>query len=328
MKKLITLAMLTLFSTTAFAQSYLKIFMVVPPKPIKWESPKKLFTSTVRNSWYNDYAPNGHYMVNIISDVPNKYGHTSVITGMSRTNKMATMIETIKKGLGMSAMDYMFSGDIDSAEADVHEIIKAKKQDRLYSIQLPISTEKALEMMDFMDDWIRYGAFSRYSGNKNVKRGEGSGCADFATQFIEMALDGHIPRDEWIRSVYLPHNLMGVVEGREDKRVKLLKLFFNKEKWGTSNEDGHLFTTPDPDLMAEWILKKTGGKTKHLILNEENAFETINGYQLEEGSKSDFNAYEANWSELYQEESEEVIESQWQKISLEQPIEELVNLTY
>lgn len=250
---------------------YLEVFIVAPPNPIKWESPGKLLKSSLSNAISKDYAPNGHFIVHLSSDVPNRFGATQVLTGISRANARESIRITREEKLGLSAMLYTFEGHLDSARSDVAELKLAKSQNRLSSLIIPLSSAKANELMGFLDNYISYGSYKNYGGNKNTATGEGSGCADFAYHFLEMATQGRIPDQAWKTSVLLPKKLMKIVPGRADQPVSFGKIFLNGGRWGTSSEDGVLFTTPDPDKMTDWISSKAG-QSKELILSDLSSY--------------------------------------------------------
>lgn len=259
-----------------FSGPYLEVFIVEPPNPIKWKTPGKLLKSSLKNAISKDYAPNGHYIVHFSSDVPNRHGVRSVLTGVSRASAKESIRITREENLGMSAMLYTFEGNLDNARSDVSELATAKSQGRLSSLLFKLSPESANQIMTFLDNYISYGSYKNYGGMKNTLAGEGSGCADFAYAMIQLATSGRIPDSEWKTSVYLPKKLMKIVPGRADDPVSFGKILLNGGSWGTSPADGVLFTTPDPDKMTAWIGKQSATQNKQLIYNSEDQYSSKN----------------------------------------------------
>jgi hypothetical protein len=253
----------------AITEPYLQIFVVDPPKPIQWESPRSLLLSTFYNGAILDYAPNGHLAVYIKTRKPNAYGVKEVLTGMARTNKMKTMWDTIVKQYGLSAMTTTFTGDLDSSEATREELAKAYRQKRLSSIRVQLTDASAQKLMDFMHKWIAYGSYQHYGGNKNVPKGEGSGCADFAVHFIQMALNGHMPFPEWMANVYLPWNLLKEAPGRPSHPVSMWDMAMSGTPWARNKKEGLFFSIPDPERMAKWIRTQSPYERKAKIFPDE-----------------------------------------------------------
>lgn len=245
--------------------SYLEIFIVEPPNPIKWATPGKLLKSSLKNAISKDYAPNGHFIVHLSTDVPNRHGVRSILTGISRANSRESIRITREEKLGLSAMNYTFDGALDNSRSDVSELKRARSEGRLSSILFQLSPEKAKEMMDFMDNYITYGSYKNYGGMKNTLAGEGSGCADFAYAFIKLATDGRVPDKDWNTSVLLPKKLMKIVPGRENDPVSFGKILMNGGSWASSTADGVLFTTPDPEKMTAWVSRQSGTQNKQVI---------------------------------------------------------------
>ncbi len=307
--------------------SKLEIHMVTPPNPIDWSSPGRLFQSTLGNSWYNDYAPNGHYMVYFVHDNPKLEdgvgadGVKRILTGISRTNKTKTMIQTIKKQLGLSALEYIFTGTLDKGEAAADEIKKSRLKGRVVTFKFDISDAQADRMEAWLGKFIKYGSFNTYGGNLNTAAGEGSGCADFAMVFMNMATDGQLPLRSWIRDVYLPKSLK-LYDDDVHKEVRLLKLIFTKEQWATP-EEGVLFSTPDPDLMSDWLRKRTKRTNPFKRIFEFNQFDFYNksNDKHQNADKIANTVFEQPEENII---SDKAAVAMWDKISIDKPLEQLI----
>ncbi len=248
------LVSLFLAQTVLAGQAYLQVFVVDPPHPLNWTSPETLLADTAYNAAIMDYAPNGHFAVHLV--YPNRSeGALDILTGMSRANKTKTAEDTLIKGYGLSAMVRTFPGELDAAKGDVVELEKAHKSGRLSSVVIPITDAQAEVMTDFIGKWINYGVYQNYGGAKKVGAGEGAGCADFAIYFMALATDGTMPVKEWLRSRYLPKDLMLRENGGTQSSVAITKMMFGSKakSWARGSSDGVEFVTPDPELMSKWI---------------------------------------------------------------------------
>jgi hypothetical protein len=234
-------------------EPYLQVYVIDPPHPINWSSPKTLFKSTLRNGLEGDYAPNGHLAIHLKTRKPNAYGVTEILTGMGRTNKMKSLWDTLYKQYGLSALTVEFAGDLDSAKSTRHEIKKATRDKRLSIINMQLTDESADQLMQFLDQWIRFGSYRHYGGNKSVPKGEGSGCADFAVHFIRLAMGGQLPSDRWERTVYLPWALLQEAPGRAKQKVSPMDLLTEEAPWAESERDGLKFSIPDPEKITHWV---------------------------------------------------------------------------
>ncbi|MCM0605161.1 MAG: hypothetical protein KA715_03655 [Xanthomonadaceae bacterium] len=284
---------------------YLQIFVIDPPKPLDWSSPKSLLRTTLWNGLSLDYAPNGHLAVHVKTRRPNAYGVSEVLTGMGRTNKMKTLWDTFYHEYGLSAMIREFSGDLDSSITTKEEIKKAADANRLAIIQVQLTDEKADLLMEFMSNWIEFGSFRHYGGNKNVPKGEGSGCADFAVYFIELAMKGHLPSDQWMRTVHLPYELLQEAPGRKSKKVSISSILKSTIPWAKSAKEGLKFSIPDPEKMTKWIMTYSAPFTKRVTIfpDEFQPQETLDDSMI-------------RFQTPYSRESEQTIIAHWKKIKL------------
>lgn len=283
---------------------YLQVFVIDPPHAIDWRTPKTLFQSTLRNGLEMDYAPNGHLAIYLKTRRPNAYGVTEILTGMGRTNKMKTLWDTLYRQYGLTAMIHEFGGDLDSAEATHHELKKAAKDKRLSTITVQLTDATADRLMEFLGNWIRFGSFRHYGGGKNVPKGEGSGCADFAVHFIRLAMDGHLPSDQWDTTVFMPWNLLQEAPGRAKKTVSPLDLISDDTPWARNEREGLRFTIPDPEKMTKWV-KRFSPYAKKVVVYPED-------YKMREIG---FTAIE-RFSAPYPREPEATIQEKWQSIKM------------
>jgi len=238
------------------------LHVIPPPMRLNWSTPRSLFISTFLNHIRGDKAPIGHLYV----EFPLLNGD-QVITGMSR-NKM-DVIDSIKlvqgKKLGLGTFFYDFDGKLDSVKDARDEIIWAKNKNRHASIRVSISEEKAQKMQDFLNQWITRGSFHHYSGGLRVAIGEGSGCAEFGMHFLGMALGLHATHPEWMRSVLVPDSLIGGGFAEHAARISVLSILKNGNRWAHQDESHHVYATPDPELIFDWIQSHTAELTPEKV---------------------------------------------------------------
>ena len=288
------------------AAPYLEIYLISPPRPLNWESPKTLLIDTLRNALSGDYAPNSHYLVHLVLEKPRNYGVQEVLTGMSRTHKMQTVATTLIKELGLSAMTYVYPGELDASKDALKELKKATNAKRLSRIIVKLDESKADELMNFLEYWIRYGSFHHYAGGKDVGKGEGAGCADFALYFLNQATNGKAPLTEWSREVYLPNSLMKEKMGKGISMAQML----GSTPWAKDSSDGVYFFTLDPDKMDDWF-KQVSPTQKTVLLTPE----FLNNQTIHPIAEK---IQASQFEYLYPAEKEETIAKIWKSISVRQ----------
>ncbi|MBS1958831.1 MAG: hypothetical protein JST80_05090 [Bdellovibrionales bacterium] len=228
-----------------------RLYVIPPPKPLNWSSPRSLLKDTLWNHLIQDKAPIGHLYVEFEAPSANRYGVKKVITGMSRTSANKSSLKVIKDRIGLGSFFFDFHGKLDHSGAALKENKWAKARGRLRVINVRITAEQAQTMMDEMDAWIRNGSFRHYGGGHDILKGEGSGCAEFGMHFLSIALQGRATHSQWYRAVYAPKALTGFP--RTENKVSILKLYREGTRWAQGENDGILYKTPDPELLFDWL---------------------------------------------------------------------------
>ena len=282
-----------------------KLYVIPPPKPLNWSSPRALLKDTLWNHLIQDKAPIGHLYVDFESAVPNRYGVKRAITGMSRTGANRSSLKVIRDKIGLGSFFFDFHGKLDAAMDALEENEWAKQRGRLRILNIPITEEQSQVMMDEMDKWIRHGAFRHYGGGHQVLSGEGAGCAEFGMHFLSIALQGKATHSQWLRRVYAPKLLTGAP--RTENKVSILKLYREGHQWAGGEEDGILYQTPDPELLFNWLKIYDPSDELEVTLNRESADWLAS--TLPAVPRIDFKAG-------YPTESEETLKEQWKKIGL------------
>lgn len=247
MKKFALILLYLLSVQSAFADELL-IHVIEPRYRINWSSPSQLSLTSGLDSIGDDYAPIGHFAVEIKCSRPNAYGVSHVVTGMERKDKVESRRITLDKKLGLGSLVYPFEGALQGRESSLHEIELAKADNRWNVIKVPTSPERCEEMMNFLEAWIDAGSYRVYGGNKDAMAGEGAGCADFAMSFFKIATNSEIPR-EWSARMNVPLSLMG--DGK-DKQVAFTQLLL-RGSWAVASEPSLKFEIPDTNKVTDWL---------------------------------------------------------------------------
>ncbi len=254
------------FLNLAHATSELKVHVISPPAPLDWSSPQTLLKTTLANSTKSTLEISGHMIIEISTDEPNPYHVTHLITAMGSKHPWTVTGTELSQGLGLSALYALYPGKLNSATESLRQLKTAKKEGRLATLQVRLSSSDLQNSLDFLNRWIQHGSFRHYGGGHLVGNGYGAGCADFAVYFLNIALHGKAPLTEWMREVYLPYDLLKY--DRPDgtvSPVSVFKILHSTEPWGNSSHTGKYFTIPDPELVFGWI-KKRSPATESLFL--------------------------------------------------------------
>jgi len=244
-------------------QPFFKLHVVPPPKPLDWSSPKSLLKQTLYHHLIQDSAPIGHFYIEIQSDTPNRFGVSHVVTGMSRSHKNLSTIQVMGSQVGLGTFFYDFPGTLDSGEKSLRHLEWAASKGRLKSIRVELSRDRAQVLFDELELWMKHGSYRHYGGGHQILRGEGSGCAEFGSHFLNLAVGSSFTPQEWMRKVFAPRGLVG--GERTQKRVSLLKVFLEGQHWAADESSGFLYSTPDMDLAWAWLENQAPGEKEWIL---------------------------------------------------------------
>ena len=265
MKEFLLLA--TLLLQTAWANE-LRLYVITPQFPIDWTNPQTLAVTTAANSIKDDYAPIGHFAVEVNCENKNRYGVSHVLTGMERKNKKESQRITLEKKLGLGSLIYKFEGALQSSEKSKKEIIQAAQDQRLKVISIPTTANRCQRMLVFLEDWIRWGSYTVYGGGKATAEGQGAGCADFAMEFFKIATNHSVPKD-WLVQIHVPFKLIGDGKAKKVPFTDILKT----SSWGNS-QNALYYEIADTNKVDRWLPKNLKKKKGTYIydhhLNAEN----------------------------------------------------------
>lgn len=239
------------FSHSAFSNE-LKLHVIEPRLRIDWSSPSSLATSSALNSSGEDYAPIGHFAVEVNCSSSYSNGARHVISGMERKSKVESRQITLNEKLGLGSLIYSFEGALQTSKSSLNEIAMARRDHRLKTLIIPTSEARCHSMLEFIDMWIESGSYQVYGGGKDVSSGEGAGCADFAMEIFKIATNT-LPPHEWIAEIQVPLRLLGDGKNRQVNFAELLA----RISWARPNEESINFKIADANLVTDWIIKRT-----------------------------------------------------------------------
>jgi hypothetical protein len=214
----------------------------------------------------DDFAPIGHFALDLNCKRALPNGVSRVLTGMERIDKDESRRITINKKLGLGGVIYPFKGNLVSAKVSKDEITKAKKQGRLKTVIVPISQIDCYRGLEFIEKWIKSASYKVYGGNKDTIRGEGAGCADFMSILFRVVTGKDHPI-AWYVKVRMPKNLVG---NGSDVRVPFSRVL-TSFRWAKKTEDHLIYKTADTDTIYNWLKNRMRGNvyyyTKHLYMD-------------------------------------------------------------
>ena len=264
---------LFIIQNSSYANNDFRVHIITPKIPINWSTPASLGISSGLNSISKDYAPIGHFAVqlNCSKALPN--GVKSILTGMARKDKKGSQKITIKKKLGLGSLIYSFDGKLVSAQESQNEIDMAKGQNRLKTIVLPLSEIDCYRGLLFIEQWIKHGSYNIYGGGKDTQHGEGAGCADFMSTVFKTVTGKEHPH-QWLAQVNIPKKLIGDGLHTQVSFTSILRSFH----WGENNTNSLPFKIADTNRVFNWLKKRTN---KNSYLYSTHIFP--NGFMYKKG---------------------------------------------
>ena len=261
------IVLISIFQSLCVYADELRIHVIKPKITLNWNSPASIATTSGLNSISDDFAPIGHFAVALNCKRALPSGVSRILTGMERIDKVESRRITINKKLGLGGVIYPFKGNLVSAKVSKDEIAKAKKQDRLKTIIVPISQIDCYRGLEFIEKWIKSASYKVYGGNKDTLRGEGAGCADFMSVLFKIVTGKDHP-SAWYVRVRIPKNLVG---NGSDIRVPFARVL-TSFSWAKEEEDHLLYKTADTDKIYNWLKNRMRGNvyfyTKHLYMDK------------------------------------------------------------
>ncbi|MBU6153844.1 MAG: hypothetical protein KGP28_06035 [Bdellovibrionales bacterium] len=282
-------------------ESFFKLHVIPPPRPLDWGSPRGLLRDTLVNHLIQDPAPIGHFYIEIKTQSPKSQGGRHVLTGMSRTNRNRSSLGVIRDQVGLGTFFYDFPGALDDARDAYSKLQWAKTRGRLKTICVPISGDRGGILDEELHFWMKFGSFHHYGGGHRILNGEGSGCAEFGVHFLNLALGKEASPSAWVRSVFAPRNLVG--GARTGARVSMIRVFLEGRSWAHNEDSGILYSTPDMELAWKWLESRAPGQTMFVL-------------SPEDFTESRGPARRIGFCSGYPEETEENLHELWRRVSV------------
>jgi hypothetical protein len=282
-------------------ESFFKLHVIPPPKPLDWSSPRSLLRDTLIHHLIQDPAPIGHFYIEVKSEIPNKRGVNHFLTGMSRAHRNLSSLKVMRDQVGLGTFFYDFPGTLDQGRDSLQKLSWARSRNRLKTLIVPLSNNQAGVLFDELEAWMKRGGYRHYGGGHRILRGEGSGCAEFGAHFLNLALGQRSVPTAWNRSVFAPKGLVG--GARTGKKVSLLRVFREGGAWAQDEGSGFLYSTPDMELAWRWLESFSPGKAECIL-------------SVEDFGESRDPAQRIEFSTNYPEESEETLGGLWKRVSV------------
>ena len=282
-------------------ESFFKLHVIPPPRPLDWGSPRGLLRDTLIHHVIQDPAPIGHFYIEIKSEIPGPYGVRHVLTGMSRAHRNRSTLRVIRDQVGLGTFFYDFPGTVDHGLDSLKKLEWARSRSRLKTVVVPLDGARAELLLQELHSWLKHGSHHHYGGGLRILNGEGSGCAEFGSHFLNLATGKEIVPSSWIRSVYAPNELVGGL--RTGRRVSLFRVFLNGSSWAPDANSGFLYSTPDMELAWRW-LESFAPESTECVLG------------AEEWRESRGPARRIAFNASYPKETEESLRSLWRRISV------------
>lgn len=233
------------------SSSPISLTVFIYPSPgLSWDSPSKLFLSTLKNKVFFRPRPLGH--VSIALGSPDKL-EAVVHAGMTQKSKIEGVKEVLWDGLGFGILNHTFQGHLESAPKLVPEIKKrAQRHDQLSYLEFQISTVQEERIRKFLEEYQRREAHRCYGMLPDPLAFEGAGCTAFAAAVMTVAgFDLRALKDLWTRQFALDNQWVGVPGKNRVEAYKLL----SAQSWAEASALTTEVFFWDPDLMHQWVLK-------------------------------------------------------------------------
>ncbi len=243
-----------LISFSVYSKNTLTLYNTPSPYGLNWSTPSTLAKDAAINFMASKLLPFWHHKRYI--------GHVNVelncngeqyFTGMTAKNMNA--LGKLIKGMGLGILYHSFKGQLEPEETK-EEIMKYLEEGEANFLRYKISQENCQNLVKYLNEY-RAGNIGRYYGLVHRPlHGEGAGCSAFGASFIEVAgLMKQEYKNKWSNIVNIPMEFTGPPVN--NKEVSLLTLLFSSINWAKENEEHKTLFYWSPDLMYEWVKKKT-----------------------------------------------------------------------
>lgn len=245
----------------AFAEKYGELSLyVMPAYPVhmNWESPRKLFLSSIKGSLFNGALTIGHVSVGVNCGMEDESStpSTQILSGAVPVSGSTAARLLLTRKVGLSLLEGSWAGTTESAESVKNSFkITNGKPKRMSVITFLIPESSCQRLVQYFKEYS--ATPNLYYGNSpRPRRKEGAGCTAFGVSFLEVAgiMNEEFAR-EWAVTVRVPQTLMAGYLGKSKVRNReILGSSFSRE-WARESDPHMKLTTFEPYLMHQWVMK-------------------------------------------------------------------------
>ncbi len=241
------------------------IFAIPEVTPIEWDNPSLLFKTTIK--CYLNAALRKHYYVigHVIARISSSKLDSAYYVAMNGAVQSEKVEYVMKKKVGLGVLGSTIKGRIEPVD-HIHQGIELyAKRGKVAYLKFKINEQAVDRIMEF----VHYYQQKNESGNAPCEfyngalwpryEKEGAGCSAFCLTLLDIA--NVLPaeaKDEWIRSVNIPMELIGG-EFNDNKKIKFGSILKTKSWYSGDGKEGIDFvnyTVYDPGLIFNWINNK------------------------------------------------------------------------
>ncbi len=240
----------------------LTIFAIPEVSKIEWDNPSLLFKTTIK-CYLNAALSKQYYVIgHVIARIQSPLLDSVVYVAMNGAVQSEKVEYVIKKKVGLGVLGSTIKGRIEPVEHIHDGLALYAKRGKVAYLKFKINQQAVERLIEFVNyfkkkNHMGYAPSEFYNGALFPRyEKEGSGCSAFAVTLLDIAnvVPGEA-KDEWIRSVDIPMELIGG-EFNNNKRVKFSSILKTKSWYNGDGKEGVDFvnySVYDPGLMFNWI---------------------------------------------------------------------------
>jgi hypothetical protein len=257
----------------------LTIFVIPELSKIAWDNPSILFKTTFK--CYLNAALRKHYYVigHVIGRIQSPLLDSVVYVAMNGAVQSEKVEYVIKKKVGLGVLGSTIKGRIEPVDHIHDGLALYAKRGKVAYLKFKINQQAVERLVEFVNYYKQknqtgYAPCEFYNGALYPRyENEGSGCSAFAVTLLDIAnVIPYEAKDEWIRSVKIPMELIGG-EFNNNKKVKFSSILKTKSWFNGDGKEGVDFVNYcvyDPGLMFNWINNKYLHNDTNYIPETEN----------------------------------------------------------
>lgn len=258
--------LLVLFSTFSFSHSFaseLELIFYKAPRPLNWSTPGSLVRSTLKNSFAKVEGkkyphPISHVNVRLKCD-----GEAEHFVGMTSDKSTGSYLKDfLLKGISLDTFLINVKGQFIEKEKALQWLPYLKRKGYVRTLKILLNSGQCARAQRYLKIYKELGQEKIYGGlRSHPLRGEGAGCAAFAVSFLQVLnLFPQELNQAWSRKLKVPLELLSYQSHRAS--IGFLGYLRGKDRpWAAPSEEQIQMQFWDPELMYNWVSKKTGKMT-------------------------------------------------------------------